>query len=208
MPKKSGKAVSVAQANKQATTALAQTKSALKMPTAQQMGASVENIRVVSDLAAAQIALEDRIAKGQALLEDLGRQLYKLKTVDIPTAMDAAGSLELTLKNGCEVIVTKFITANISEEDRAAAHKWLREHKFGSLIKNVIACKFGKGEDSSAKALRATLKKLKIVFTDKESVHPQTLLAFVREQLKAEKALPLSIGVVSVPTTVIKRKED
>lgn len=170
-------------------------------------------LREVADLAQRQIELEDRIAKGRAYLADLEDRLKDVQSIDIPAAMSAAGLSMFALENGAVVKVEDFTAASISEANRAAAFAWLRDNKFGSLIKNVMSLQFGMGQDllarEIAKACAAALKKhkLDVPIEQKESVHPSTLRAFVKERLAEGKALPPEITVVQVPTTKITRSK-
>lgn len=181
----------------------------LTIPTAASLtaGATPQNIKVISDLALRQMQLEDQITRDSEAVARLSAQLYKLKTEDIPTAMQEAGVKAVTLPDGSKVEVEDFVTGNIKEENRAEAFAWLRKNKLGSIIKRQVSLAFGMGEDRQAKELVALLKKKKYVFAQKEDIHTQTLRAFVRERLREGKALPPQIDVTTVPTTTIKRKK-
>lgn len=182
---------------------------AVKMPKATDLaGPSQESLSVVGELAKRQVAMEDEIARIEATLAEKNKALYKLKTIDLPTAMEAAGVKFVGLPDGTKVEVTDFVTGNIKEENRTAAHKWLRDNGFGSLIKNTIALAFGMGEEKKCGSIAAYLEKRRIPFDRKEAVNTQTLRAFVRERLQAGKALPPSIDITSVPTSKITRSKD
>lgn len=155
-----------------------------------------------------QVKLEDQLAELMLQVADVSAKLKQVKEVDLPLALEAAGLEAVTLSDGWQVLVKDFLTANIKEENAAAAFKWLRDNKFGSLIKNTIKVALGKGDDKLAKALAAFMKKQKIPYERREAVHPQTLQAFVRESLREGRNLPPSIEVVSVPTTKIVRPKE
>lgn len=168
-------------------------------------GTSVAALKQVDILAHRLTTLEDEIERLNLLLEEKGKQLTRLKMVDIPNAMAEAGTKYVELESGEAVEVEKFITGNIKEENREKAHAWLRKNNFGSLIKNTISCAFGMGEDAKALAVMKWLAGKKIPFAQKEAVHAGTLRSFVRERLEAGKALPPSIDYTSVPTATVKR---
>ncbi len=98
-----------------------------------------------------------------------------------------------TLKNGAKVQVKPFYAGKISDENKEEAFKWLRQHGFGSLIKREISAKFGKGQDKLATMALEALEKLGCDPGDKTSVHPQTLKAFIKEQVEAGKNLPTDL---------------
>lgn len=184
---------------------------ALVIPSQAQLTAAGPNpltVRQLSDLATQVIQLEDEIAAQSLLLQTLNERLRILKTSTIPSALDEAGVKAMTLPNGFEVEVQEFLAANIKKEDEPRAFAWLRANKAGALIKNEFKVKLGKGDDTIAKKLVAACKKLKIPIERKESVHYQTLQAFVREKLQAGKALPPEINVTKVPTATIHRPKE
>jgi hypothetical protein len=164
-----------------------------------------DSMKQIMDLVSNQVALEKRIAKGVALLEDLGNQLKLITDKQLPDLFQQLGLKEFTLADGTKVLMDQQVYPNISEANKAAAHAWLRKNKFDSLIKSKCDISFGKGDDKKAAALIAFLtKKGYTSYTLKESVHPQTLGAFVREQLAAGKALPDSIGINPVTRAKLK----
>ena len=81
----------------------------------------------------------------------------------------------------------------------------MRDNGHEDLIKNTITCDFGRGEDGNAKVLKETLTGSGVSYTDKTAVHPQTLKAFVREQVESGQNLPLDLlGVYIGQKSVIK----
>ena len=85
--------------------------------------------------------------------------------------------------------------------------EWLEENEFGDIIKHDVKVSFLKGEDEKAARftawVQANLPKQKV--DDKKFVHPQTLGAFVREQMQQGVDLPEEFGVVVLTKAVIKR---
>jgi predicted NACHT family NTPase len=81
----------------------------------------------------------------------------------------------------------------------------LRDNNHGDLIKNTISVDFGRGEDNDAADLKQGLNDMGRSYTDKTGVHPQTLRAFVREQVESGQTLPLDLlGVFIGQKTTIK----
>jgi hypothetical protein len=167
--------------------------------------ASVPAVAQIVTLARRMTALEDEIQILNDNLTVKNQQLTRLRMVDIPNAMSEAGTKYIELDSGEAVEVKDFVTGNIKEENREKAHAWLRAQGFGSLVKHVVSCAFGMGEDAKALTVVKWLASKKVPFEQKEAVNTGTLRAFVRERLEAGKALPPSIDYTSVPTASIKR---
>lgn len=121
--------------------------------------------------------LEDELERGKVLLREYDE-------VRLPEAMSAIGLSRFSTETGVTVTVEPFVSANIREVDRAAAFDWLTENGHGDLIKHEITASFSRGEDADAAAARKLLESQGYSVRDKSSVHPQTLTAFVKEQLR------------------------
>ena len=134
--------------------------------------------------------------------------LRKLTEEDLPNKLTEIGLSSIETKNGDKVAVKPFYRGHISKEKQVAAFKWLRDNKHGDLIKNEVKATFGKGEDALAIHTKEFLNAKGLSFTDRESVHPQSLSAFIREQTEKGKALPHDLlGIHIGQTTKIKRGE-
>lgn len=151
-----------------------------------------EALANISQLAESQLSLEKEIAIINAQLEEKSEKLARVRDTLLPDAMMNVGMESFTLKDGSKVVVSKFYAASIKPEFQGFVFNWLRENQFGEIIKREIKTKFGKGQDAEATALAGMLTTMKLPFEDKESVHPQTLKAFVREQLEGGKNLPMN----------------
>jgi hypothetical protein len=92
--------------------------------------------------------------------------------------------------------------------NREKFYKWLRENNFGSLIRTEVVAQFGMGEDKKAVALTLSLLKRKYDVIQKQSVHPSTLKAFVKEQLEKEHGitLPSVLDPNPIRTTTVRSK--
>ena len=152
-----------------------------------------QELSSVSEMVKMLMQLDEQIEKTEKSLSDLNATKLKYQTELIPASLEQMGLTQLRLTNGAEVTVDPFYAASISEENRPAAHDWLRKNGFAALIKREIKCLFGKGEDEKAAAILAQLRIQGANPVDKQSVHPQTLKAFVKEQITAGKALPTDL---------------
>lgn len=146
-----------------------------------------------------------------AKLEDLLRQAKKnrdqVQGIDLPDLFDELGLKQIKLPNGASVEISQFFAANVSEANREKAFTWLREHGHGAIIKHDVTINVKKGEEKKYQKLVSDLLKTGMTFSDKEKVHPQTLAAFVKEQMGAEGVdFPTDLfGVFPVRKAKIKK---
>lgn len=156
---------------------------------------------------AAAIAL--RIEKGSALLKDLKEQLHKITTETLPATMARAGTSLYAVDDGpmigWKVEVKPFVGGALigpkpdddeaerieKTKKREAAFEWFRSVEAGDLIKNILVAEFGKGEDNKAGEVKEKLNEIGVNFEITTSIHPQTLLSFVRERMKNGEEVPL-----------------
>ena len=150
------------------------------------------DIARVTALAGLLVNTAARIAAIEAELAAAQADYTRVEREDLPELMREVGLTKLTLTDGTEVTLTEEVTAAISEERRAAAHAWLREHNFGGLIKTVVTVPFGRGEEEEARRLADRISEEHECSLD-EKVHPMTLKAFVREQVEDGKPLPFDL---------------
>ena len=136
-------------------------------------------------------AAEAEVAAITTELQVSKENVRRLQEEDLPELMRELNLSEIKLLDGSSVKVVDEIDCSISEERRARAHAWLTENGFGGIIKSAITVEFGR--DEHAEAVAATRKIHDATGRDallKEGVHPQTLKAFVKEQLAAGVAVP------------------
>jgi len=164
-----------------------------------------DQLKTVSKLAEYQLILENKIKAAEEDLSTLKEQYKQVSQTDLPEALAETGLSEIKLTDGSKISVQQFYNASIPKDNIDEAFTWLRNNGHADLIKNTVACNFGRGEDAEARALKDTLNKIGLSFTEKVGVHPQTLKAFVREQVESGQNLPLDLlGVYIGQKTVIK----
>lgn len=154
----------------------------------------MSDLKEITKLATLQITLEDEVASLEDQLKDKKAELRKVSEDDLPEALEAAGVTEFTLKNGRKVELAKSYHAAITEANKYAAFAWLRQRGFDGIIKHAVTFTFDRGQDNLAtEVVRRVLKgypQLKDAVEDKETVHPQTLKAFVKEQMEEGSDIP------------------
>lgn len=147
-------------------------------------------LKQITDLANRQIVLEAEIENLETQVSRKKEELFNLSTIKLPDAMNLIGLQDFSLKNGAKVMIKPFYSGKISDENKNKAFAWLRAEGHDSIIKRVINVALGKGDDKIATMISKYLLSKKVVYEDKESVHPQTLKSFIKEQMTGGKPFP------------------
>tara|TARA_R100000750_G_scaffold58611_1_gene46447 strand:- start:1000 stop:1581 length:582 start_codon:yes stop_codon:yes gene_type:complete len=125
------------------------------------------------------------IGNTEERLRKLKEQYRQLSEEDLPQKMAELGMQDLRLEDGSRITIDMFYATRINQNNRNAAHDWLREQGHGDIIKNVVSVTFGKGEDDTALETVTLLEQEGLLPDQKESVHPSTLKAFVKERIES-----------------------
>ena len=133
---------------------------------------------------------QDKVERLDRELKDEKQALLKLTDEDLPSTMADLGLSKFSLDDGSTVEVKPTYGASILVKDRPAAYEWLRENGFDDIIKNVISCQFGRGEDDQASAFHAFASQQGYPTSQNESIHAGTLKAFVKERIEAGEDFP------------------
>ena len=165
-----------------------------------------KDLKAVADLVRQQLVLERRIEDLEDELKRTQQNLAKISQEILPEALAEHGLSELKMEDGSKITVSQFIQAHISKEKQDEAFDWLRDHDFDDLIKNVVSLEFGKGEDDHARDVMETLTNRGYWPQNKQSVHPSTLKAFVKEQVEKGAEIPSDLfGIFIGKKAVIKK---
>ena len=133
---------------------------------------------------------QDKVERLDRELKDEKQALLKLTDEDLPSTMADLGLSRFSLDDGSTVEVKPTYGASILVKDRPAAYDWLRENGFDDIIKNVISCQFGRGEDDQASAFHAFASQQGYPADQNESIHASTLKAFVKERIETGEDFP------------------
>lgn len=171
---------------------------------------TAEQLQRIARLGNKQLELEQQVADAEKHLKTLKSELFTLTSSVIPEIMKEVGMMKFTMEDGSELEVKHHIKAAISQKNREAAFKWLRDNEAGDIIKNNVIISFGKGEDDRAHKAIQMLSGLNYSPTQKESVHGNTLTAYVRERLEAgdkkfTQKVQEMLGVFEYDTTKITK---
>ena len=133
---------------------------------------------------------QEKVERIDRELKDEKQALLKLTDEDLPSTMADLGLSKFSLDDGSTVEVKPTYGASILVKDRPAAYEWLRENGFDDIIKNVISCQFGRGEDDQASAFHAFASQQGYPTNQNESIHASTLKAFVKERIETGEDFP------------------
>lgn len=136
--------------------------------------------------------IENEISTLEQAIADKKKELQNLRQKIIPDLLRSAGINSFTLDDGVAVELKDELFPDIPAAKREEAYQWLRDNGHGDLIKHEVKITFGMGEDQEATAVKTMLSHLNypLNFTEKETVLPQSLRAWVREQEKKGTHLP------------------
>ena len=146
-----------------------------------------EGLAEVVQLAMKQLALEEHLAALADMVSEATQNLKELAEKTLPEKMNAMGLTEFKLDNGYKIVIKKMYFGSISETNAIPAFEWLKKEGHDDIIKNKVQCDFGRGEEEKAEKLVKLLQENEVQFESKKFVHPQTLKAFVKEQMTAGK---------------------
>lgn len=171
-------------------------------------------LEVITGLGERVVELDTEIEQLERSLAELNTERNRIQYGELPTLMKEAKMTKFTLLSGVEFRVEPEIKANLPAPGTIAKTKdeseaelllnrlrsgltWLRTHKAASLIKNVITVEIGKSGDAAATAIMNFVAKQGLTATRTETVHPSTLVSFVKEQLAKGTAIPFDIFAIS-----------
>lgn len=151
-----------------------------------------DKLQMVRDLANDQYKLENEIEKAEEQLKAKKAEYIELSQKTLPTLMGSLGlsSLESQDKKW-KLTVNPFYDAKIDDTNRGSCFSWLIENGHGALIKHTVSCEFDRETHEEVEKLRKVLTDAGFDYEDVMKVHPQTLKAFVKEQLEAGAPFPV-----------------
>lgn len=163
----------------------------------------VTGLQEMAKLAQEYVAAEAEVARLQSELKAAQQRAVQLGEVIIPERMDELGLATITTSDGATLSVLENIRASLPKEAKGAALAWLRDNGYAALIKRKVTVEFGKGEDEKAKEALERLNGFDV--SDDQTVHPQTLQAWVRECLAEGIEIPQeTFGVYRQRLTKVK----
>lgn len=148
-------------------------------------------------------AMVDQLDAAELITEQLEIQLKEAKARasvirenDIPELMQSIGLKEIVTAKGLKVSIREEVRASFFAKDpslREPAYAWLRENHHDGLIKSKVELQFNREQEELCAKVVEHLKAMGVPLnmSQKKEIHPQTLLAFLREQLREGVGVPL-----------------
>ena len=168
--------------------------------------ATDNELSVVSGLANKQLQVGSELAELEGAVKAKKEELRLISEQELPDAMQAAGLNEIVLSSGEKISIGEFYSAHISKANQEVAYQWLTANGHEGLIKNEVSLRFGRDENEVVKETVSNLKARGLSPEVRQSVHPSTLKAFVREQLTSGNDIPSEpFGIYIGTKATIKR---
>lgn len=159
--------------------------------------------RTVKDLRDAQ----DDVTLAQEALKAAQLRERTIRENTLPELMKEAGQEKLRTSDGYDVELTETLRASIPAANQQAAFKWLVENGQSAIIKRDLLLKFGKNEEEKADAALKIILEGGYTPQDKQTVHPMTLAATIREMIEQGLDIPMELLGAHVQSGVkIKKK--
>jgi|TARA_R110000751_G_scaffold33274_1_gene82953 hypothetical protein len=147
-------------------------------------------LSAVSNLANKQLKLTAEVFELEVGLKAKKEELRLTSERELPDAMQSAGLTQITLNNGEKISITEFYNAHISKANQEKAYGWLVSNGHEGLIKNEVLLKFGRDESGVVDETVSALQSRGLSPQVRQSVHPSTLKAFIKEQLTSGNDIP------------------
>jgi len=136
---------------------------------------------------------QDDVARCGEELKKAQERVRVLEELTLSDLMDRAGQKKLTTVDGYELERGETLRASIPQANMPQAIMWLRGQGQDAIVKRKIDLEFGKGEDQKAAEALDAIIKAGFAPTDKQTVHPQTLGAVLRELVGNGVEVPMAL---------------
>jgi len=164
-------------------------------------------LTIVSDLANKQLKLATEVSELEADLKAKKEELRLTSEQELPDAMQQAGLTQITLSSGEKISINEFYNAHISKANQEKAYEWLATNGHEGLIKNEVLLKFGREETEVVDQTVSALQSRGLSPEVRQSVHPSTLKAFVKEQITTGNDIPTEPFGIYIGTKATIKKD-
>ena len=161
----------------------------------------------VSSLAQKQINLTNEVSQIEDMLKAKKEELRLVQEQELPDALSEVGLTQIVLSSGEKISLSEFYSAHISKANQQQAYQWLIENGHEGIIKNEVSLKFNRGESQIVDETVMALKSRGLSPEVKQSIHPSTLKAFVKEQLTTGNDIPTEPFGIYIGTKANIKKE-
>tara|TARA_R100000541_G_scaffold3999_3_gene11269 strand:- start:3214 stop:3792 length:579 start_codon:yes stop_codon:yes gene_type:complete len=164
-------------------------------------------LSIVSTLANKQLKLATEVSELETSLKAKKEELRLTSEQELPDAMQSAGLTQITLSTGEKISINEFYNAHISKANQEKAYEWLVSNGHEGLIKNEVLLKFGREESEVVDETVSALQSRGLSPEVRQSVHPSTLKAFVKEQFTSGNDIPTEPFGIYIGTKASIKKD-
>tara|TARA_R110000737_G_scaffold274281_1_gene281200 strand:+ start:1907 stop:2485 length:579 start_codon:yes stop_codon:yes gene_type:complete len=164
-------------------------------------------LSVVSNLANKQLKLATQVEELENELKAKKEELRLTSEQELPDAMQSAGLTQIVLSTGEKISINEFYKAYISKANQAKAYEWLVANGHEGLIKNEVLLRFGREESEVVDQTVSALQSRGLSPEVRQSIHPSTLRAFVKEQFTSGNDIPTEPFGIYIGTKAIIKKD-
>ena len=149
----------------------------------------------IEGLAQEQLDADTRVANLEEQLAEAKVAWRNIAEKRLPELLEESGLTlsTITTPAGHVVKVAEAIRGSIPKANEVEAFQWLEDNDNGNLIKRNFSIDFGKGDEKWAEKFQrdCAQRKRPLNLKRTKKVHPQSLQAFVRQQLEDGIDFPL-----------------
>mgnify|MGYP003537638207 FL=1 len=151
------------------------------------------DLKKLAGLAKSLIEADSEVDRITEELKAATERARVIREETIPNIMLEQELKEIQLDSGEKLSVKQEVYCQIPAGGKEKAYQWLEKHGHGGIIKTEVTISYGKGELKKAATFTASLIQKGLDASLDQSVHASTLKAFIKEQIKNRKRIPLSI---------------
>lgn len=156
------------------------------------------------------LQLDNEIEDAETVLKTLKERRNKFANELIPTLMRDSGIDKLRITTGVEVSLLKEIHCTLSEERKPAWMAYLTSTGNDGLLKRELTISYGRDKTTQFNALSEHLKEIGVhqdaTVAQKETIHAQTLRAFLRQEVKTNPEVLEIFGAYERQVAEVKLK--
>lgn len=153
-----------------------------------------QSIEEVTKLAEKQVEAQDKVEFLTGQLSEAKEELRKIAEEFLPEKMEELGLNTFSTSDGKHrVEIVEKVRGSLPVENRPKGMLWLEANGFSGMIKSKVIVEFPRDQLPEANKLVEELRLQDKTAVVERKIEPQTLDAFIREQLSQGKEIPLNI---------------
>lgn len=139
--------------------------------------------------------LYTHLANAESRMRDLKDRIAKIEEEHLPLMMEEAGVTGIDLPGGHRIELKEMVFAKIPDTHKQRAFEWLEANGHDGIIKNEVKVSLSRGQNEEANRITQMLLDQGVPAQKSQTVHHQTLNAFVREVIETPDFPKETFGV-------------